>query len=478
MSNLVPLTNDIQFENDFGHGPIALGRFVETPTELAISYGIAGFVGFVIGGWPVLLYGAFLAANDMKWAGDRQKQSIKDWKASQTAELSKLLGEDAPEDSPAQAQAITAAAAAAPATTSAPPLAMPTPGFIAQMGHNIKAALIVGIPGSGKGLTTANLIDEVRKRRPELSIACLDPKNSVKEAGYFTNRYDHLQRFKMNPRDIDSTIAEVRKFMNAVDQMGDDTLAVIDEAATLFDTLKLEKDFYAVFIRWLALIVQQGNSEGKYVWLLSQTGNLSELGIPPSLRSSLDLLAIAPSGSDAMLQGLLRTDLIPQGRQSSIQTARAAIERSEVERAYYFSREGQWQPMPTLPNPSGYNRDKRSWVPGHLPAEPPSEATDFPVEAIDRMAGQGFAADEVQPAKVEPIDPVLDFLADNPDCEHKDALIAAYIWYKNRTSNSRSTELADFAKRARADRKNDYLRANFEEVWADFVYILEACQES
>jgi hypothetical protein len=305
------------------------------------------------------------------------------------------------------AAAQTAPPSAAEPKETAPssaPVAMPTPGFIAQMGHNVKAALVVGIPGSGKGLTTANLVDEVRKRRPELSIAGLDPKNSPKEAGYFLNRYDHLQRFKMNPRDIDSTIAEVRKFMNAVDLMGDDTLAVIDEAATLFDTLKLEKDFYAVFIRWLALIVQQGNSEGKYVWLLSQTGNLSELGIPPSLRSSLDLLAIAPAGSDAMLQGLLRTDLIPQGRQSSIQTARAAIERSEVERAYYFSREGQWQPMPSLPNPSGYNRDKRQWVKGHVPAEPTSEATEFDAGAIDRMAGHSFKVEETIEVKSEAVE--------------------------------------------------------------------------
>jgi hypothetical protein len=119
MSNLVPLTNDIQFENDFGKEPIALGRFADTPAELAISYCVAGFVGFVIGGWPVLAYTAFLASNDMKWAGDKSKQAVKDWKASQTAELSRLLGEDVPIDSSTTASTSAATTSTATASSSA-----------------------------------------------------------------------------------------------------------------------------------------------------------------------------------------------------------------------------------------------------------------------------------------------------------------------------------------------------------------------
>lgn len=88
--------NKIQFENDFGESPIALGHFADTPAELAISYSIAGFIGFVIGGWPVLAYTAFLGMNDMKWADRRNKEKVANWKASQTSELTRLMGDEQP----------------------------------------------------------------------------------------------------------------------------------------------------------------------------------------------------------------------------------------------------------------------------------------------------------------------------------------------------------------------------------------------
>lgn len=85
-----------KLETDFGLEPIALAHFADTPAELAISYGIAGFVGFVVGGWPVLGYLAFLAANDMKYADRKNKENVANWKATQTSELAKLMGEEVP----------------------------------------------------------------------------------------------------------------------------------------------------------------------------------------------------------------------------------------------------------------------------------------------------------------------------------------------------------------------------------------------
>jgi hypothetical protein len=287
-----------------------------------------------------------------------------------------------------------------PQTTVTPPAPVAgLPGFIAEMSHNVRSSFIVGIPGAGKGLTVANLISKVRHYRPELQIFGTDPKNDPKEAGYWQG-YTAIDRFDMERLDgweIEQRLTDdLNRFLDA----GDNALWVIDEFATLIGMV--DRKWLDKFTAKIQAIVQMGNSRSRYVWIVSQSGNLSELKLQPSLRSSLELLAIVRPSSDAAVAGLIRTDLIAD---KDITRMQAMIDRSPVGRAYYYGKAGQWAAMPVLPNLSGYDRDARRWVPGFVPVEPPTEATDFDVAAVDRALGvtEFVATDEVTPTSDDAI---------------------------------------------------------------------------
>lgn len=99
MTNLSKFANDVHLENDYGKDPIALARFIETPAELAIGYGVAGFIGFVAAGFPALAYIGFVAGNDLVWSKSHNKSKAQHWKESQTSELLRLLEQGETEES-------------------------------------------------------------------------------------------------------------------------------------------------------------------------------------------------------------------------------------------------------------------------------------------------------------------------------------------------------------------------------------------
>lgn len=264
------------------------------------------------------------------------------------------------------------------------PAKMGTPAFIAEMSHAVKSSLIVGIPGSGKDLTIAYLLSEVKRRRPDLTLYGIDPKNDPKETGYYRNfDADKLDRFKaakLNPFEIQERLD--RSLDLVLDQ--DDALLFINEFATLAGFC--DGKWMQRFNSKLQAVAQMGDSENRYIWIASQTGNLGELKMQSSLRSTLgaNMLAIVKPGSDAAIAGLTKTDLI-SGHDE--QRMRAMIDRSPVGRAYYYSRAAQWAAMPELPNLSGYDRDTRQWMPGCTPPEPPSDPTEFDVSAVESALG-------------------------------------------------------------------------------------------
>jgi len=246
----------------------------------------------------------------------------------------------------------------------------------------------------------------------------------------------------------------------------ENVLFFINEFATLagFCDDKWMKRFNAK----LQSIAQMGDSENRYLWIASQTGNLAELKMQSSLRSTLgaNMLAIVKPGSDAAIAGLTKTDLISNHDE---QRMRVMMDRSPVGRAYYYSRTAQWASMPVLPNLSGYDRDTRKWEPGFVPVEPPTEATVFDVAAIDRAIG--FKAKEVK-HQVESTDAIIEVIEAQPEGDHKLALMAAYKWVQNRQKSGKSIDRNAFAERARKDRQLPYLRDNIDAVWTDLETLI------
>lgn len=107
MTNLSNIANDIHFENDYGKEAIALARFIQTPAELAIGYGVVGFIGFVSVGFPALAYVGFIAGNDLLWAKSHNRSKAESWRDSQTQELLKLLEEGERDNAVQNPEALT-----------------------------------------------------------------------------------------------------------------------------------------------------------------------------------------------------------------------------------------------------------------------------------------------------------------------------------------------------------------------------------
>ena len=312
--------------NDFGFNPVCLGYVTRNPTAIAVSGLLGGLVAMAAIGPIGGILAAYATVNDLKASRDR------------VAPRSKLK--------PSKPGVVEQG----------------TPGFIAQMGLRRRNTLIIGVPGSGKGLTTAHLIREVRKRHPQIKIVGIDPKNSEKETGYWAQGYDRTFRFNLEQLGSAAGLVQFDRALTEFRQIPGEKLLVIDEGLSMMRALKSDPQQLRSFNDWLVFLSSMGDSEGVHLWMLSQTGNLKDLGLDSSVRACFDVLALMTAGNDALLQGLLRTDLMPKGAASNLDNVKGEIANSEVGRAYYFNRIGQWLPLPRLANYSHYDRDLRKWT--------------------------------------------------------------------------------------------------------------------
>ncbi|NJM47514.1 MAG: hypothetical protein HC860_16235 [Alkalinema sp. RU_4_3] len=98
---------------DFGQSPLALAHLTDDPSQVAIYYGVGGFLGFVMGGWPIAAYIAFLGLNDFLYARTKNNATKTEKASAQAAELRKILGEPELVETPAIATPMTTTAAPA-----------------------------------------------------------------------------------------------------------------------------------------------------------------------------------------------------------------------------------------------------------------------------------------------------------------------------------------------------------------------------
>jgi hypothetical protein len=212
---------------------------------------------------------------------------------------------------------------------------------------------------------------------------------------------------------------------------------VVDEFATVIGCC--DRKWVDSFNAKLQKIVQMGNSKNRFLWIINQSGNLAELKLQSSLRSSLELLAIVRPGSDAAVASLIKTDLIADKDTERMQ---AMMQRSPVGRAYYYGKFPQWSPMPELPNLSGYDRDSRKWMDRHTPSEPMSKPTEFPVEAVSRAVGESsWSAVADKPSKPKP-----KVKRKTAEGDWESQVDRGLKWYRNRVKKGKDASLEEFKK--------------------------------
>ena len=270
----------------------------------------------------------------------------------------------APSSSPTFSAPAQTLPVAQPITTQSQTYA-PTPqefDVIGRMTKDLTNHLIVGVPGSGKGILMSNAIDSIKKQKPNVTIYYIDPKGDEKETGYFDGRVDYLRRAKA----IDMSPFEVVKWfkecVNEFQSIPEDKLLVVDEGTIITSKFK---NAGKGEIGWLKdKIVSYcscGDSIGLRIWIVVQNAHTDDLGVNGGIRSQLVPIAIINPKNVAAYGAIISTTLIPADRKLPSSEIMEVAGKSPVSRAIYHGGINEWMPMPKLANFSGYNRDERQF---------------------------------------------------------------------------------------------------------------------
>jgi hypothetical protein len=237
-----------------------------------------------------------------------------------------------------------------------------------DLGNNPQSALIFGTPGAGKGMNISNAIRTMRAKYPKVTVMMIDPKGNPAERGYWENQVDIFESkpiLKVHPRSAAEWMLDCADQFRRLDGP---KLLIWDELYATVTVLKSQNvatgkepfpcltDFQVFISTHLSL----GPSEGIWVWGMSQSANLSDLGLTSGGLSTTRIIALVSPDNTGAIEGLYATKAItaPKG---GMETIERLMEASPVGRACYDGKTKRWYPMARLENHSGFDRDNADW---------------------------------------------------------------------------------------------------------------------
>jgi len=180
------------------------------------------------------------------------------------------------------------------------------PSDIAEsLAVNLQSTLIVGQPGSGKGVCIAMATRAVKKLHPDVKIWAIDPKADPSEAWYW-EAVDHYLPVRIDPfADAESMTGIMEAIDDFIQQFQDSDgakLLIFDEALAVKE--KTGRWFKGLMAGFNALC-SMGRSRRQYGWLVSQSPNTDDFGISGGVRNvyrrilliSADNLGLLDNGS-------------------------------------------------------------------------------------------------------------------------------------------------------------------------------------
>jgi hypothetical protein len=243
--------------------------------------------------------------------------------------------------------------------------------FAIDLGRNPQSAIILGTPGAGKGISISVAIRELRQKYPSVKIMMVDPKGDPKERGYWNSHVDILESrdiLMMNP------IAAAEWMMNCVEayrNLPAPKLLIWDELLSTNSTLKAAHNpnpkrdaepfpCLTDFQHFISTHLSLGPSRGIWVWGMSQSANLKDLGLNGGQLSTSRLIALVSPTNRGAVEAYWSTNAIvaPKGGYDEIESLMAM---SPVGRAVYDGKFKRWYPVAKLENHSGFDRDNADW---------------------------------------------------------------------------------------------------------------------
>jgi len=360
-----------------------------------------------------------------------------------------------------------------------------------DLGENPQSALIVGVPGSGKGILISNAIRVLKAKVPSLKVFVIDPKASPKERGYWESIADEYRAFSLkNCEDPDEGAAWLLSCMDAFRRLPGPKLCIFDELMTAATELELSDSKMKALPRlkkFVVGLVGQGDSEAEWLWAMTQSPQVKDLGMSGGVRANLRVIGLVSPKNMTAVEALVSTQLIPKP-DGGMDELRAIMAASPVGRAVFDGKIARWLPMPKLENHSGFDRDNRSLsdeVPETRSPSPPiappsSESTrsrrgriTIPTRSSSSDARQKLEqAWEVAPTETTVQDAAMELINEESNTAKREALTIAYQWARARQDKGDSVDRQTFLERARKDRNSEYLRENRDEVWEELQGLL------
>lgn len=247
------------------------------------------------------------------------------------------------------------------------------PDLAKQLADDMKNSLIVGVPGSGKGLLVSNALQHVQNRG-DTTVFYIDPKNDKKETGYFTGRVNNLFRLpggiiKAKPVEVYYWLSQCMEAYENFDCGNGRKLLVLDEMTALMMKLANVPAKVTGTVKGDAWLTEEvvtraaaGDSAGGTMWGIAQNGHNTGVGMDGGAKSQLTPIALISIKQLPASQALLKADFVPSDHKLSSNEIKYICEQSPIGRAIFHGGLNEWYPMPVLPNPSGYDRDNRKSI--------------------------------------------------------------------------------------------------------------------
>jgi hypothetical protein len=340
------------------------------------------------------------------------------------------------------------------------------------LAFNLKPTIITSRPRVGKGIVVSHGITAA-KRIHGATVWVLQPKPAVSELGYW-KQADRFLGLNLEdyPQD-DETVADqlTNFFMEWRSQGPRPTLLIVDELVKI--QAMQPKWYKQCLIPQLLVEGSSGETDGRFLWAITQSPLVSDLGMSGGNRSTFDFLALEKAETAEHAESVLASmrgmkELPPQ----------EAYEASPVGTLFYHSQLGRWAAVPRYEVPEIAPGDKLCpelqalvnpkpayAVVSSGPSMSPATIPETPLPDIF----QAFAAATVTTSFLQENlgDPALELIDAITDPDHKEALLIAYQWALAREKSVGQITRADFLNRAKNERRSLYLKTNREGVWRE-----------
>jgi hypothetical protein len=367
------VVKNLEFCDDFGESPLLLGHVTTDRSIIAVVGLLGGFIAMAALGFPGLALVGFAVGNDLRYAAN-----VAEEEGDEIPETTISTTSPTPENGAIDVTAETVGDMIA-ASPSMQHITSPVWNPAQDLGENPQSALIVGVPGSGKGVTVSVAVRVLRQRNPNLKVFVIDPKASPKERGYWESIADDYRAFSLkNCEDPDEGAAWLLQCMDAFRRLPGPKLCIFDELMTAATELELADSKLKALPKlkkFVVGLVGQGDSEAEWLWAMTQSPQVKDLGMSGGVRANLRVIGLVSPKNMSAVEALVSTQLIPKPDGGMVEL-RAIMAASPVGRAVFDGKIARWLPMPKLENHSGFDRDNRSLADEVAPSiAPPSSAS-------------------------------------------------------------------------------------------------------